>query len=175
MRYALALACVLSACTSSVAPRTSPSPQLPTASAAAHASDLGASFDSPPDFPGYPWTYQGQPVDTTHGMNTIAASRHCGWQAATLLHLPWPLGTNPTSSADIRQYVRDAKGVTPQRNLHGSLDLHATLPADTVATGYRYQAIEVYVSPSNADTSVYVVGPNAVERWPRADPMTLCS
>jgi hypothetical protein len=107
-------------------------------------------------------------------MNTIAAAGHCGWQAATLLHLPWPLGTNPTSSADVRQFVRDPKFVTPQLHLRGTLDLHAALPADATATSYRYQTIEVYVSPSNQD-AVYVVGPAAVERWPRAEPMTLCS
>ena len=53
--------------------------------------------------------------------------------------------------------------------------LHATLPADAVATGYRYQAIEIYVSPSDQDDAVYVVGPGAVERWQRSEPMTLCA
>ncbi|TMC36184.1 MAG: hypothetical protein E6J24_02785 [Chloroflexi bacterium] len=119
--------------------------------------------------------YNGQPIDTTHGMNTIAGPEHCDWQAATIMHLPWPLGTTPTSAAGVRQFIRDPKHVTPPRNLRGILQLHATLPADAFATGYRYQAIEVYVSPSDQDYAVYVVGPGAIERWQRSDPMTLCS
>ena len=170
----LALAFLLVGCTA-VTPAPSPTvAQSASPSVAPRTTDLGAYFDRPPDFPGYPWTYQGQPVDTTHGMNTIAAAVHCGWQAATLLHLPWPLGTSPTSGADVRQFVRDPKLVTPQSHLRGTLDLHATLPVDAGATGYRYQAIEVYVSPSDQDT-VYVVGPAVVERWPRAEPNTLCA
>jgi hypothetical protein len=137
--------------------------------------DLGTYFDHAPDFPGYAWTYKGQGVDTTHGMNTIAGPAHCDWQAATFMHLPWPLGTDPTDASNVRQYIRDPKRVMPQGNLHGTLDLHATLPADAVATGYRYQAIEVFVSPSDQDDAVYVVGPGAVERWQRSDPITLCA
>jgi len=170
----LALACLLVAC-STVTPTPAPTgAQSAPPSAAPRTSDLGAYFDQPPDFPGYAWTYQGQPVDTTHGMNTIAAAGHCGWQAATLLHLPWPLGMNPTSGADVRRFVRDPKLVTPQSHLRGTLDLYATLPVDATATGYRYHTIEVYISPSNQDV-VYFVGPAAVERWPRAEPKTLCA
>jgi hypothetical protein len=107
-------------------------------------------------------------------MNTIAAAGHCGWQAATLLHLPRSLGANAASFADVRQFIRDPKLVTPQSHLHGTLDLHATLPADATATGYRYQALEIYISPSDQDAA-YVVGPAAAERWPRAKPPTICS
>jgi hypothetical protein len=170
----LALALLIVRC-AAVTPTPAPTDaQSPSPSVAPRTSDLGAYFDRPPDFPGYPWTYQGQPVDTTHGMNTIAAAGHCGWQAATLLHLPWPLGMNPTSGADVRRFVRDPKLVTPQSHLRGTLDLYATLPVDATATGYRYHTIEVYISPSNQDV-VYFVGPAAVERWPRAEPKTLCA
>ena len=169
----LALACLLVGC-ASVTPAPSPTvAQTASPSGAPRTTDLGAYFDRPPEFPGYAWSYQGQPVDTTHGMNTIAAAGHCGWQSATLLHLPWPPGTNPTSGADLHQFVRDPKLVTPQSHFRGTLDLHAALPVDAVATGYRYQTIEVYISPTNQD-AVYVVGPAEVERWPRAEPMTLC-
>lgn len=171
MRLAL-LACVLSACSANLPLPTAS--QLASAPAATRAGDLGAYFDAPPEFPGYPWTYQGRPVDTTHAMNTIAAAGHCGWQAATLMHLPLKLGATTTSSAEMRQFVRDAKRVTPQAHLHGTLDLNATLPADATATGYRFQVIEIYLSPSDTD-SVFLVAPTAVERWPRSDPMTLCS
>ena len=41
--------------------------------------------------------------------------------------------------------------------------------------GYRYGAIELYLSPSDQDETIYVVSPTDVERWPRSDPMTLCA
>ena len=173
MRVLVAVVCFALACTTNIAPPTL-RPDSPTPTPVVRTADLGAYFDRPPDFPGYAWTYQGQRVDTTHGMNTIAGPGHCGWEAATLMHLPWPPGTNATSAADIRQFVRDARRVVPQWHLRGSLDLHAALPADAIATGYRFQDVEVYVSPTNTD-AVYVVGASAVERWPRSDPMTLCS
>ena len=137
--------------------------------------DLGAYFDRPPDFPGYPWTYNGQPVDTRFHMNTISGGAHCSRESVTLMFLPWPPGMKPTSSQGARQYIRDPKRVMPPQNLRGTLDLHATLPADAVATGYRYQVLEIYLSPRDQDDVVYVVAPGAVERWQRSDPMTLCA
>ena len=172
MRSLILFACILVACApnagSAVADPIRTGSPRPT-------KDLGTYFDPAPDFPGYAWTYRGQGIDTMHGMNTIAGPAHCDWQAAIFMHLPWPLGTDPTHASSVRQYIRDPERVMPQRNLHGALDLHATLPADAVATGYRYQTIELYVSPSDQDDAVYVVGPGAVERWQRSDPMTLCA
>ena len=169
----IAIACVLVGCVTATADPTPTGNTTASPSVAPRTPDLGVLFDKPPDFPGYAWTYHGQPVDTTHGMNTIAAAAHCGWQTATLMHLPWPLGSNPVSGADVRQYVRDPKLVTPPAHFRRTLDLHATLPADAKATGYRYQAIEVYISPSDDDVA-YVVGLGATERWPRSEPKTLC-
>ena len=172
MRRLLALAWVLASCAANVTlPSPSPSTVPPSSTPRA---DLGAYFDKPPEFPGYQWTYRGRLVDTRLEMNTIAAAGHCGWEAATLMHLPSPPGTTSASAADMTQYVRDARRVTPQGHLHGLLDLRASLPSDAVASGYHFQTIDVYLSPSDKD-SVYVVGPNAVERWPRAEPKTLCS
>jgi len=53
--------------------------------------------------------------------------------------------------------------------------LHATLPKDSSATGYTYQSIQVFTSPSDDAEAIYVVGPTAVERWPRSTPLTLCA
>ena len=172
VRIVILFACVMLACspnagTSSVDPIRTGSPR-PT-------KDLGAYFDHAPDFPGYAWTYNGQGVDTRYGMNTIAGPAHCDWQSVTMMHRPWPLGTNPTDASGVRQYIRDPKRVIRQENLRGRLDLHATLPANAVATGYRYQALEIYLSPSDQDEAVYVVGPGAVERWQRSDPITGCA
>lgn len=169
MRLSLfVLACVVIGCAPTIGPAPTPGMETPAPT------DLGSYFDRPPDFPGYQWTYGGRAVDTTHGMNTIAGPAHCGWESATLMHLPWPLGINPTSAADVRQYVRDPKGVTPPRNLHGRLDLHATLPRDAFPTGYEYGPLKVYLNSAEQDEVIYIVGPGAVERWQRSDPMTLC-
>lgn len=173
VRLVIALACLLVGCVPGFGPGPSVEP-IRTGSVRP-TGDLGSYFDRSPAFPGYPWTYNGRPVNTTHEMNTIAGPEHCGWQAATVMHLPWPLGTSPTSAAGARQFIRDPKRVMSQQNLRGTLDLQATLPADAVSTGYRYQTIELYVSPSDQDDAIYVVGPRAVERWPRSEPMTLCS
>jgi len=38
-----------------------------------------------------------------------------------------------------------------------------------------YGPLKVYLNSAKQDEAVYVVGPGAVERWQRSDPMTLCS
>lgn len=134
--------------------------------------DLGAVFDATPDYPGYAWARDGHAV-TPEEFETIAGPRHCDWQSATFLFTGWPVGSRTTSSDQIRQYVRDPRGV-----LHGTfrdrLFLHATLPADARPTGYAYQSIQAYLSPTDQDEAMYLIGPSGAERWPRSDPLTLC-
>lgn len=129
-------------------------------------------FDSTPEYPGYVWTRNGQPV-TPEELGTVAAPGHCGWQSATFLSIGWPPGTHSRSAAEARQYIRDPKGVT-RTTFRDRLDLQATLPRDALATGYVHDGIEIYLSPSDQDEAIYVVGSRTVERWPRSDPMTLC-
>jgi hypothetical protein len=64
--------------------------------------------------------------------------------------------------------------LAPSR-LRGLLELHAELPGDAQRTGYQSNGVELYVSPSDQDTAIYLVGDDAAERWPRSDPMTLCA
>ena len=135
-------------------------------------SDLGAVFNATPDYPGYVWTHDGRPV-TPEEFGTIAAPRHCEWQSATFLFTGWPPGTRTASSDQIRQYVRDPRGVL-KGTFRDRLVLHATLPADARPTGYVYEMIQAYLSPSDQDEAIYLVGPVATERWPRSDPLTLC-
>ena len=73
------------------------------------------------------------------------------------------------------QFVRDPSHVLPEAGLRGALDTHALLPSDAKPTGYRAAGVEIYLAPSDQDIAVYVVGPGSTERWPRSDPMTLCS
>ena len=130
-------------------------------------------FEATPDYPGYAWTRDGHTVSPEE-LGTIAGPRHCGWQSATFLNIGWPPGTQSSTAAQARQYIRDPKGVTPTK-LRDSLELHATLPSDARATGYIFEGISIYLSPSDQDSAAYVVGTRSVERWPRSDPMTLCA
>jgi hypothetical protein len=133
---------------------------------------VGVAFDPPPSYPGYQWTRHGHPVSPDE-LVTAAGPAHCGWQSATYLTMGWPLGTVSTTAAQARLYIRDPNGVVSSfyRQL---LVIHATLPSDAQPTGYSYGSIEVYLSPSDQDQAIYVVGPGGAERWPRSDPMNLC-
>jgi hypothetical protein len=133
---------------------------------------LGAVFDMTPAYPGYPWTRDGHPVKPEE-LSTSAGPSHCGWQSATFLGIGWPVGTLSTSSAQARQYIRDPRAAV-KASLHDRLELNAKLPSDARPTGYAYGSIQVYLSPTDQDEAVYLVGPSGAERWPRSDPMTLC-
>lgn len=43
------------------------------------------------------------------------------------------------------------------------------LPSDAVATGYRSDRLELWLSPAESDRWVYVKSPAGTERWPRAE------
>ncbi len=141
--------------------------------ASARLGNLGSTFDATPDYPGYPWTRDGHQVKPEE-MGTSAGPAHCGWQSATFLGIGWPVGTLSASAAQLRQYIRDPRG-SVRADLRDRLGLGVVLPTDARTTGYRYGRIEVFLSPTDQDQAIYLVGPSAVERWPRADPMALCS
>lgn len=137
------------------------------------ARSVGSVFDDPPPYPGYAWTKGGRAV-ADRELTTIAGPGHCDWQTATMLFIGWPPGTAAMDGSQQRQYVRDPRGDISGRDFQRLLVTRASLPADARATGYRYGAIELYLSPSDQDEAIYVVSATDVERWPRSDPMTLC-
>lgn len=134
---------------------------------------VAIAFDQTPPHPGYAWTREGRAVGQFE-LVTIAGPGHCGWESATFLMIGWPPGTVAPTSSQARHYIRDPQGVIlgSYRDL---LERDVKLPGDAKPTGYRLGAIELYLSPSDEDRWIYVVGPSNVERWPRADPMVLCS
>lgn len=134
-------------------------------------SSVAVAFDPAPPHP-YLWSREGREVSSFE-LVAFAGPDHCGWQSATVLIIGWPLGTVSRTIADARQYVRDARGAV-KASLRERLDLRAVLPADARATGYRHGSIELYLSPSDQDDGIYVVGPGGAERWPRDDPPTGC-
>jgi hypothetical protein len=56
-----------------------------------------------------------------------------------------------------------------------AFERNPVLPPDAKPTGHRLGAIQLYVSPSDADRWIYVVGPSDAERWPRVDPIFACA
>lgn len=131
------------------------------------------AFNLPPAWPGYQWSFHGKQVGS-QVISTAAGPSHCGWQKATFLTLGWPPGTPSETSEGARQYIRDSQRTVDSSHLLSKLDLNAHLPADAKPTGLTYDDLSLYTA-SDADTSIYVVGPHVTERWPRSDPMTLCS
>jgi hypothetical protein len=133
---------------------------------------VAVAFDSPPAYPGYQWTRNGQAVPTAE-LGASAGPNHCDWQSATILTISWPLGTVAQTSAHSRSYIRDPNGVIGG-TYKQRLVKDAPLPATAKPTGYKLGSIEVYLSPADQDEAVYVVAPSGTERWPRADPMFGC-
>lgn len=156
-----------------VPPASTPARPATARSSPPVAPALGASFDVTPAYPGYQWSRDGRAV-APEELGTIAGPEHCGWSAATFLSIGWPVGTRSVSSAEARQYIRDPRGVV-RPSLRDRFGPNVPLPSDARPTGYRLGALEIYVSPTDQDEAVYVVGPAGAERWPRSDPMTLCS
>lgn len=128
-----------------------------------------ASFVSPaPADPGLVWTHADR--DIRAGEITAAAGPdHCDWQTATYLGLSWPVGTVAPNGSRTRQYFRD-----PQKVVMRSGPIGRTLPADAQDTGYRSGDLQLWLSESDPGGAFLRVGTD-VERWPRADPMILCS
>jgi peptide/nickel transport system permease protein len=132
-----------------------------------------ATFAATPAYPGHPWTRDGRAVGPEE-LSTIAGPSHCGWQSVTFLTIGWPVPTVSKSSAQARQYVRDARGVL-RGPLSDRLELYAKLPSDARPSGYVYKDVAVYLNPFDQDEAIYLVSPSGTERWPRSDPMTLCT
>ena len=134
---------------------------------------VATTFDMPLAYPGFIWTREGRSVGERE-LVTIAGPDHCGWGSATVMFIGWPPGTAAPDASRARQYIRDPRGVMGGR-YRELLERDVTLPADARPTGYRLGAIELYVSASDEDEWIYVVGPSSAERWPRGDPMVLCA
>jgi hypothetical protein len=111
------------------------------------------------------WTHEG----SGEIVSDIAGSGHCGWESARLLHL------NDDDGTLARQYVRDPLGVLME--IPSLLETYAEgveLPDDATFSGYR-SADESELWFTVDDRAAYVVTPDGVERWPRAEPPIGCA
>lgn len=168
-----AVAVLVTGCTDDGARQPAPLSSAPAPAARSEAS-VADLFDNPVAYPGVTWTHEGQPVPADV-IVAAAGPEHCGSEKATFLTIGWPLGTSAPTAINARQFVRDPSGVVPTTSFRSSLDTHARLPPDARPTGYRTRGIELYFAASDEDSAVYVVGSGSTERWPRSEPMTLCS
>lgn len=126
-------------------------------------SEYGAAVDLGPGRRA--WVHQ----VTGELLTDIEGSSHCEWQSARLLHV------SDEEGRLVKQYVRDPEGVFD--DVPSLLDDYAegvSLPSDAVDSGYRTEdGLELWFTAS--DTAAYVVTPDGVERWPRADPPIGCA
>ena len=104
---------------------------------------------------------------------------HCGWQNAVFLHVGWPVGTPPEPKnldETTRQYIRLGDIVVGGDRFTTTFHPDVALPSDAEFTGYTNEVgMELWLAPSDQDQSAYLVFQTHVERWPRADPLALCS
>ena len=83
-----------------------------------------------------------------------------------MLHIEEPDGS-------LRQFIRDPLGVMGTFGHQSEYGADVELPADATFSGYTAGALEMWFVPD--DHAVYIVSPDGVERWPRADPPRGCS
>lgn len=118
---------------------------------------------------------------------------HCGWESVRFIalgeyfagdaYLNDPTGVFPAEtfvSKAARELLglgfddrANAANLDPEDYL--TLDLEAELPEGAVSFGYQRGLREWYFSPSDEGDYIYVVSPNATERWPRALPHPGCA
>ncbi|MGI8998865.1 MAG: hypothetical protein ACR2GO_04080 [Candidatus Limnocylindria bacterium] len=126
-------------------------------------SEYGAAVDLGPHQ--RTWAHAG----TGEILTDIAGPEHCGWESARMLHVSNDDGTLA------RQYLRDPFGVFS--DVPALLDTFAEgvkLPENASYSGYRTEdGLELWFTPE--DRAAYVVTPDGVERWPRADEPIGCA
>jgi len=135
---------------------------------------VGSYFDHPPAWPGQAWMWNDRRVSIEE-LSTTAGPAHCHLESITLMTLGWPLGTVAHNASHARQYIRDTSRSPLLTTLLGTWARDPTPRPDAKDTGYRYGLIKLYFAPSDDEQYVYLLAPADSERWPRSDPMTLCS
>lgn len=128
---------------------------------------LAQLFERAPEWPGRPWTREGEAVPTDV-LSLSAGPEHCDWQDVTFVG-----GTGLPTPPDGRggDWVRDPQGVlafAPQAQ--SEFRARAALPADAVSTGFLQGRVELWTAPGDRSAYVYLVNArdrDDVERWVR--------
>lgn len=134
----------------------------------------------------------GAPLDRTV-IEEFYGGGHCGWESVRFIafgeyfvgdaYLNDPAGVFPPETF-VSKAARERLGLefddpANPANLEPddylTLDLEAELPEEAVSFGYQRGLRELYFSPSDHGDYIFVVSPNATERWPRALPHPGCA
>jgi hypothetical protein len=103
------------------------------------------------------WTH----VETGGIITDLPGPSHCEWQSARMLHIE-------EDGRLVAQYLRDPDGVFDHARLLDAYAEGVELPDDASDSGYRSpDGLQLWFTESN--TALYVVTPDTVERWPRAE------
>ena len=93
---------------------------------------------------------------------------HCGWESARMLYVPEADGSLG------KQYVRDPLGVFAGVRMLDTYAEDVDLPDDASFSGYGTpEGDELWFT--DEDRAAYVVTPDGVERWPRAEEPIGCA
>ena len=123
------------------------------------------------EYPGDPWTLEGQRVPTEVLALTIGPEV-CGYEDLLLLTMARILGQPAQTSDDARQYVRDPKN---QFATIGKFIPSVEKPPDAVFSGYRYGSMELWTSSQAGFDVVFMARDGVWERWPRARELFACA
>ncbi|CAN5889087.1 hypothetical protein BH20ACT7_BH20ACT7_11990 [soil metagenome] len=121
------------------------------------------------------WTAADGQTVTEEVVNVIRGPEHCDWQSSVWLHLGWPPGTKARTVADVRQYVRDPRGVLPRPVKGGTLSVDIRLPPEAEPVGFRSGQAELWFGSDRGAEVLYVKLPDRVERWPRSREAIACA
>jgi hypothetical protein len=106
-------------------------------------------------------------------VQTFPPPQHCGDMASMFLVIGWPLGHAEPNLSNARWYVRDPapfmKGL-----LLGEFAVDVTPPQDARYSDYHNATYQLWLSPSDEDSAVYMKTATSFERWPRAKQALFC-
>lgn len=106
-------------------------------------------------------------IETGRILSDFPGPAHCEWQSARMLHVQ-------DEGAPLRQYLRDPEGVFDRERLLDEYAEGVELPDDASDSGYRSpEGLELWFTESHL--ALYVVTPEGVERWPRAEEPIGCA
>ncbi len=119
-------------------------------------SSCSADENEPPVSVAMVWTDASGTALPATVVTSEAGPEHCEWQSATFLNLDGGI------VAGGQQYLRDPAG-SVSGALATTYQADVELPPDAHDTGFRREGAALWV----ASDAVFVVSPNATERWPR--------
>lgn len=98
---------------------------------------------------------------------------HCGYESARVIITGKHVGARYGGPGNSAHYVKDPDNVFGDAATAAAFDPDAKLPEGAVDAGFRQEATELWVDPSDG-SAIYLVSGGSVERWPLDPEPTLC-